>query len=177
MQVPLDGYNARRITNDIKTEPQDATALIAEAFHRRADAALSYQSWDRYCHAELGDVSLFSDRNARRRVVRELSGAGLPNRAIGHALSMDEKTVRGDLKALGVQPEPEVCEPVVITGTVKTSPLHYAREVQSLIEQIDGEHYGPDDLTAEQLRVLEALREFPRVWAAEEEQSIRESEM
>jgi len=174
---------ARQLTEQIK-ESREAD-LIVEAEERRADAALGYKSWDRYCHAELADVEFFSDREGRREVVVLLKESGMANRAIGHALDMDEKTVRADLKTAESQvrddeEDPSCAGPAVVYPEVKVSPLQFAREVGVILARIDSQQYGPDDLTAEQLRVLDVFRlasaEFSEVFAAEEEETIKNQE-
>lgn len=54
--------------------------------------------------------------------------------------------------------EPPACKPMVIDVEVKTSPIHYAREAARLLAEWDDEQYGPEHLTAEQIRVSEEWR-------------------
>jgi hypothetical protein len=172
----LDRDAAAALTTEIR-ETVDI-ALLIDAEKGRADAALDYSSWDRYIHAELGDVEFYATRDERQEAVHTLAEGGMSNRQIGHALHMDEKTVRGDLKALGTPEPPTVCEPVTITPSVMTSPLHYARQAQALVEEIDREGYGTDDLTPAQRDALDRLRavlaQFSQVWEMEENDQIRE---
>ena len=91
----LDATEARALTDQIKTQVSELLPLIVEAFQRRADRALGYDSWAGYSDAELRGLRL--PIGDRREAVAELRGAGMSTRAIGSALGVDQSTVVRDL--------------------------------------------------------------------------------
>lgn len=190
---------ARLLTNRIKASVTDVLDLIAEAFDGRADVALGYESWDRYCHAEFPAVR-WAAPEERERAVARLKDRRMSNRAIGHALNMDEKTVRGDLARMGraatagnaavaqngqtvrgldnkTRPAAR-CKPVVIPIRTHTSPFHYARQAAAIVADIDAQHFQPGDLTLLQLQAIgmlrHALAEFASIMQTEEEAQEQE---
>ena len=72
------------------------------------------------------------------------------------------------------------CSPITIIPHIKISPLHFAREIEQILEEINEQEYGPDDLTAEQVRLLgllkDTLRKFSEGFAREEEEAIKKRE-
>lgn len=194
----LTEAEARRLTAKIKAKVADVLDLIARAFDGRADVALGYDSWDRYCHAEFPALH-WTDTRSRAEAVTHLKERRMSNRAIGHALGMDEKTVRFDLRrssyrqsptagnsAVGnsvlgldnrVRPAQARCKPIPLKVTTKTAPIHYAREARALLADMDAQDYGPDDMTAEQLRATWEFREALATFAdiIEREETAKES--
>jgi hypothetical protein len=73
--------------------------LIREAIERNAYAALGYASHGAYVAERFGDTLTRLEVAQRRDVVRELTAAGMSNRAAGAVLGVNEKTVRNDLRA------------------------------------------------------------------------------
>jgi hypothetical protein len=93
--VELTPEQARELTDRIRAGVTNLLPVIKEAFERRADRALGYESWHAYCDAELDGIRLPIER--RRAHVAELRGQGMSTRAIGAALGVSEGTVRNDL--------------------------------------------------------------------------------
>lgn len=69
------------------------------------------------------------------------------------------------------------CKPVVIVPTVRRMPSWYAEKIFLLLADLDEQHYGPDHITAEQLRVLDnlrsALREFAIAFSIDREDATQ----
>jgi hypothetical protein len=88
---------ARDLTDRIKAGVTNLLPLIKEAFERRVDRLMGYDSWTAYCDVELRGIRLpIEDRRAH---VAELREAGMSTRAIGAALGENQSTVVRDLKA------------------------------------------------------------------------------
>lgn len=157
----LSQADARQLTDKIRDQAAGALALIAAAFHGRADVALGYESWDRYCHAELPALG-WRTVGDRARAVAELHDEGMSNRAISHAVGIDEKTVRRDLDLAAANAAPEnaapgdACDPD-LTVILHISPAHYARQAAALLADMDRQPI-PVGLTPEQVRVTALLR-------------------
>lgn len=95
----LTADEARTLTADIRARVTDLLPLIKEAFTRRADLALGYQSWSAYCDAELRGLRMpLQERQAATAVLR---AEGLSTRAIAGALGTSDATVRRDLRDAG----------------------------------------------------------------------------
>ncbi len=176
----LSRAEARALTDQIRGRVTGLLELIAEAFNRRADVALGYASWDRYCFAEFPAIRWRATEEREHDVAR-LKQAGMSNRAIGDALGMDESTVRKDL-GRGATRVPSAgfpaddsparsldgrrvgerggdrCKPIAVNVRITTSPLHFARQAAAIVAAIDAEGYLPGDLDAEQIRVTMRLR-------------------
>ncbi len=70
---------------------------VVKAYSGRAWIALGFDSWDALCDARLNGARLQLPREQRREAVATMREAGLSTRAIGSALSIDDRTVRRDL--------------------------------------------------------------------------------
>lgn len=97
--MDLSSDEARSLTDRIKAGVAELLPLVKEAFERRADRALGYESWGAYCDAELRGLRI--PIQERREAVAELRAAGMDQRAIGSALGVDHKTVSNDLRSVG----------------------------------------------------------------------------
>lgn len=91
----LTAEQARDLTARIRERVTDLLPLIREAFHRRADKAMGYETWQDYCDAELRGISL--PVQERRDAAVELRQAGMSQRAISAALGVSQKTIDRDL--------------------------------------------------------------------------------
>lgn len=92
----LTADEARELTNEIRHRLDGLLPLIKQAFERRADLALGYESWQAYCTAELNDVRVpVGDRPA---MVAELRQVGMSQRAIAGSLGVSQPTVLNDLR-------------------------------------------------------------------------------
>lgn len=123
--VELSSDEARALTDRIATAVEATWHLIAEAYTRRAWAALGYQSWDDYTTREFGTSRLRLPREERQEVVGSLRDAGLSMRAIASATGIDRKTVRNELAQVGENGPPakplerKTVTPNFKPGTVK----------------------------------------------------------
>lgn len=186
----LTESEARELTDRIAESIDKLVPLVIKAFKGRADKALGFATWADYCRVELRGLSFpVGTREERRETIVTMRKAGMSNRAVASAIGTSEGTVRTDLAsaqnyALGpitglngkrYQSAP-ACKPVVINAEVVKSPLYFARVTGALVAEIDEQKYGPDDMTAEQMRLLvnlrDALQEFSVVWHDEEIASI-----
>jgi hypothetical protein len=203
----LSPDEARELTDRIKghiAEVLALLALMAEAFERRADVALGYQTWSAYCHAEFPALN-WNAVEERRGAVLYLKGLRMSNRAIGHALSMDERTVRNDLSRAGNsasrgearsapratrgldgkvypatraprQPKPDCAEG--FTWRTTTAPIYYAQRVAEILGDFKRQDWRTPDLTPEQWHAIQAFRgameELVRVFEIAE--AIKEAE-
>lgn len=86
---------ARGLTDRIRAGLVELLPLIREAFQRRADRALGYESWADYCDTELRGVRI--PVQDRAEAVAQLRGAGMSTRAIGAALGISNATAHRDL--------------------------------------------------------------------------------
>jgi DNA-binding transcriptional regulator YiaG len=93
----LSEAEARALTEKIKAAIEAAWQLIVEAYHKRADQALGYQSWDNYVLGEFGSAPLRVPREDRPEMVRSLRANEMSLRAIAAVLGVSERTVRRDL--------------------------------------------------------------------------------
>ena len=93
----LSEAEARAITEKIRSGLETIWLLIVEAYHKRADQALGYGSWDAYVLAEFGGCALRVPREDRPEMVRSLRSQEMSTRAIATALGVSERTVRRDL--------------------------------------------------------------------------------
>lgn len=128
---------ARDLTERIKAGVVELLPLIKEAFERRADKALGYESWGAYCDAELRGLRVPVED--RREPVAELRNAGMSTRAIGSALGIDARTVRRDLESGGADASPQ---DVVrgLDGGVYQSSRPLPPEVSAGIRDAQDEH-------------------------------------
>lgn len=98
----------------------DLGERITEAYQRRADLALGYESWSAYAEAELKPSTGLA-AEVRRQLVGMLSQAGMSTRAIAPTVGAPRSTVHDDIKVSGNRtPEPtgttEAIDP--LTGEV-----------------------------------------------------------
>lgn len=94
---PLTARDARALTDQIRLHVGTLLPLIKEAYQRRADLALGYDSWAEYCDAELRGLRMpLAERQA---ATAELRAEGLSTRAIAAALGTSDATARRDLAA------------------------------------------------------------------------------
>jgi hypothetical protein len=105
-QDVLTEAEAERLTTRISLKlgvivdnTEAAMPLIREAIERNAYAALGYASHGAYVAERFGDTLTRLEVAQRRDVVRDLTAAGMSNRAAGAVLGVNEKTVRNDLRA------------------------------------------------------------------------------
>lgn len=99
----LSAEEARTLTSRIVDTLSSAWDDVVEAYRRRADRALGYESWDAYCSAEFASVRLRLPAEDRAIAVRSLRAEGLSTRAIAAATGVSRGTVANDLTAAGVQ--------------------------------------------------------------------------
>lgn len=105
----LTEAEARRLTERIRTAlDRVSTALadlaerITEAYQRRADLALGYDSWAEYADAELKpSEGLAAD--VRRQLVGMLSAQGMSTRAIAPTVGVSDRQAAYDKASAGVQ--------------------------------------------------------------------------
>jgi hypothetical protein len=88
---------ARDLTEKIKAGIEATWQLVAEAYLKRADQALGYESWDHYIVAEFGSSPLRVPREDRPELIRSLRVKEMSLRAIATTLGVSERTVRRDL--------------------------------------------------------------------------------
>lgn len=142
---------ARRITERIRialdrvaTSWADLADRIGEAYSRRADLALGYDSWESYAAAEL-KPSAGIGAEVRRELVGLLSARGMSTRAIAPTVGAPRETVRRD--ALKVthfgSPEPERIDPV--TGEIMPAPTFPATDVSGWETQEIDDQMAADD--------------------------------
>lgn len=127
--VNITEAEARRLTERIRTALDrvstawaDLAERITEAYDRRADLALGYDSWAEYAEAELRPAEGIA-ADVRRQLVGMLSAAGMSTRAIAPTVGVSDRTAAYDAAA-GVQSlHTSPAEPVRIdpaTGEVES---------------------------------------------------------
>ena len=90
----ISAEDARTLTDRIKVGVEAVWHLIAEAYQRRAWAALGHSSWDDYCTREFGTSRLRLPREERQEVVASLRESGLSIRAIATATGIGRRQVQ-----------------------------------------------------------------------------------
>lgn len=178
----LSKAEARKLTDQIRGQVANVLELIAAAFDGRADVALGYSSWVRYCYAEFPAMR-YTERGQRAEAVAALSARDMSNRAISDALGIDESTVRKDLrqgsgagfpapdhrvrgldgKAYRRQPPP--CAPVPVRATIRNALVHYARQVAALVADMDAQDYPAGFLTPAEVAITDQFRQAARDFA------------
>lgn len=130
--VPLTTDEARHLTERIRVAlDRVATGWavlaerVAEAYDRRADLALGYDSWESYASAELRPSEGIA-AEVRRELVGLLSARGMSTRAIAPTVGVTQMTVVRDVKH-DVSPESERINPV--TGEIVPAPTFGAVDV------------------------------------------------
>lgn len=106
----LTRQDAERLTEGIRTALDrtarglaDLKVRVAEAYQRRADLALGYESWAEYAAAEFGEQTQSLAAPIRRELVGYLSAEGMSPRAIAEAANVDRSTVSRDRKIIRAQ--------------------------------------------------------------------------
>lgn len=96
----LTRTDADRLTEGIRTALDrtargmaDLAERVSEAYRRRADLALGYESWADYAQGEFGDQTQALAAPIRRELVGYLSAEGMSTRAIAPAVSMHQPNV------------------------------------------------------------------------------------
>lgn len=102
----MDVASARRLTERIRLNVvavrdgvEKLQALLEEAKEGNVHVALGYPSWPAYVADVMGDEPLRLSRDDRREIVDYLTGEGMSTRAIGHALGVNNATVKRDRDA------------------------------------------------------------------------------
>ena len=85
---------ARELIDGIRADLAGLAERITAAWERRAWVALGYDTWALMCQHEFGGALPKLPPGKRAPVVRDLSHAGMSQRAIGSALGVDQKTAR-----------------------------------------------------------------------------------
>lgn len=140
----LDEAAARRLTERIRTALDrvstawaDLAERIAEAYQRRADLALGYNSWSDYAEAELRpSEGLAAD--VRRQLVGMLSAQGMSTRAIAPTVGRDSSVIRRDLQVVHPAPPAPAERIDPRTGEVVPAPTYKPTDVTDWTpEEID----------------------------------------
>lgn len=104
--VLLERAEAERLTEGIRIALDraargiaDLKVRVAEAYQRRADLALGYESWAEYAQSEFGEQTQSLAAPIRRELVVYLSAEGMSTRAIAPAVGVTHKTVVKDNQA------------------------------------------------------------------------------
>jgi len=129
----LDTTEARRLTERIRVALDrvangwaDLAARVAEAYERRADLALGYDSWEAYASAELRPSEGIA-AEVRRELVGLLSARGMSTRAIAPTVGVSNKTISLDRRDVLPEVTPERIDPV--TGEIVPAPTFGAVDV------------------------------------------------
>lgn len=88
---------ARRRTDEFKAHTEVWLEELAALYIEQVWYALDYETFDQYCHAELGSIRL--PRAGRTEAVLTLRDAGLSIRAISSALGLGVGTVHREIEA------------------------------------------------------------------------------
>ncbi len=147
----LSREQARALTDRIKAGVAELLPIIREAFERRADAALGYESWQAYCDTELRGLRL--PVGDRREAVAGLREAGMSTRAIGAALGIGQTQVMRDLGRLNTNGSVDQPETVTsLDGRERPAsrpeppadplPAQIAEQIQQRIDEKSAQHAG-----------------------------------
>ena len=128
--TPLSRDDAERLTEGIRIALDrtargmaDLAARVSEAYQRRADLALGYESWAEYAETEFGEQTQQLAAPIRRELVGYLSAEGMSVRAIAPAVSAGKSTVHDDLQVSGSRtPEAEASVAVIESGAAWVEP-------------------------------------------------------
>lgn len=100
----LDHDDAQRLTERIRLSLDSVAqtwdrlaSQVAEAYQRRADKALGYESWADYAQAEFGEKTASIAAPIRRELVSTLSAEGMSTRAIAPAVGVSQQAVSKEL--------------------------------------------------------------------------------
>jgi hypothetical protein len=89
-----------RLSLDSVAQTWDRLASqVAEAYQRRADKALGYESWADYAQAEFGEKTASIAAPIRRELVSTLSAEGMSTRAIAPAVGVSRQQIVNDRRA------------------------------------------------------------------------------
>ena len=106
--TPLSRDDAERLTEGIRIALDrtargmaDLAARVSEAYQRRADLALGYESWAEYAETEFGEQTQQLAAPIRRELVGYLSAEGMSSRAIAPAAGIQDSGVRKIVRDLG----------------------------------------------------------------------------
>lgn len=106
---------------------------VSEAYQRRADQALGYNSWQEYVQTEFGQQTSSLSTEVRRELVTLLSAEGMSTRAIAPVLSVDQATVSRDSQVMhGASPTTVVFDEAVVFDEVPPAPTDTAS-----VERVD----------------------------------------
>ena len=104
--APMERAEAQRVTERIRLKLDSAAnvldslgALVADAYQRRADLAMGYDSWSAYADAEFAAQTANLAAPIRRELVGRLTEAGMSTRAIAPAVGVSHMQVSNDRKA------------------------------------------------------------------------------
>lgn len=157
----LTRQDAERLTEGIRIALDrtargmaDLAARVAEAYQRRADLALGYESWAEYAEEEFGEQTQSLAAPIRRELVGYLSAEGMSPRAIAEAANVDRSTVSRDrkiIRAQGVQlAHPGSAPPVERVAIAETRHIDIADRPEPApapeprkVTGLDGKTYTP----------------------------------
>lgn len=94
-QAKIATERIRVALDNVSTAWADLSDRIAEAYQRRADLALGYDSWAAYAETELKPSGAIA-AEVRRELVAKLSAQGMSTRAIAPTVGVSQKTVDRD---------------------------------------------------------------------------------
>ncbi|WP_066586359.1 hypothetical protein [Cellulomonas timonensis] len=134
---PLSEQDARALTERIRQTARDVNdrvtrllQLVEQALTGEAWSALGYASWTAYLADTLEPMRLPLEE--RREVVGWLTGRGMSTRAIAPIVSVDQKTISNDRRAIAAATageEDSSPAPLVVTGvdgkTYTTAPTRH----------------------------------------------------
>lgn len=111
---PLSRPEAERLTEGIRTALDrtargmaDLAARVSEAYQRRADLALGYESWSEYAETEFGEQTQLLAAPIRRELVSYLSAEGMSSRSIAPAMGITDRRARQIVNEVGSDFPPE----------------------------------------------------------------------
>ena len=127
----LTAEDARRLTERIRTALDrfstswaDLAERVGEAYERRADLALGYESWSEYASAEFHPAEGLA-ASVRQQVVGLLSAKGMSTRAIAPVVGSDFSTVSRDRAKVLQDATPETGRVVTREGVVLAEVEHH----------------------------------------------------
>lgn len=92
----------RLALDQVSTAWANLSERIAEAYERRADLALGYDSWQAYAETELKPPNGLA-AEIRRELVARLSAEGMSTRAIAPAVGVTDRRVRKIVEQVGTE--------------------------------------------------------------------------
>lgn len=115
-----------RLSLDSVAQTWDRLASqVAEAYQRRADKALGYESWADYAQAEFGEKTASIAAPIRRELVSTLSAEGMSTRAIAPAVGVSHMTAERDIKQVEhpVTPAPARARDIQVSHDGSPTPV------------------------------------------------------